>query len=499
MPSQIVLNVTAGPIKGQSFTFDEHDTFIFGRESDCHARLSKDDNTASRHHFLLEANPPAAAICDLGSLNGTYINGEKYGGRPKHLTPEQARAFTSESIKLKNGDEIKVGSTVFSVQIQTPTYCSYCNNEITENELNSKEDSALPICTSCENRSRKGDLLSTVKSVPLCDKCGKNVSAEIPTGVRGNYICLSCRLNAQNDPDTIIEVLQNSNLKEDNYGDFNDYVIHKKLGEGGMGAVYLAHRKSDGLTVALKTMLAQATVNEHARAVFRREIEVTKQLSHPNIVKLYEHGSSGSGFFFTLEYCSGGSVYDLMDEGRIVLDVSEAVRITIQALEGLSFAHNHEKIFVHRDIKPHNILLTATTDGTAKIGDFGLAKSLQNAGLGSMTVTGQTAGSLGFMPREQLTNFKRVKPSGDVWSMAATLYFMITGVPPYDFTRGNVVDVIMQGHIIPIKQLNYEVSNDLAAVIDKALSVDPKERYQDGGEFKSALEKVYTDFSWVYK
>ncbi len=494
MPNQIILDVTAGPIKGQKFTFDNHDTFIFGREDDCHARLSKNDTTASRHHFILEANPPAATICDLGSLNGTYINGVKYGGRAKHLTPEQARMLTAESTKLQDGDEIKVGNTIFNVSIESAVYCSHCGDE-TPNKVAEFVSAVgnLITCDDCADKAQRGELLSTVKSAAICNKCKKNVSDEIPLGFRGDYICVSCRQAVHENPDTILEMLQNS-LYDDNTdfnkGGIDNYEILKQLGEGGMGAVYLVRRKKDNATLALKTLLVELAVNSHARAIFQREIEVTQELQHPNIVKLYEQSSTGSIFFFTLEYCAGGSVFDLMTKRRSTFEIGEALRIVLDCLEGLSHAHRHEKIFVHRDLKPQNILLTAAENGIAKIADFGLAKSFQTAGLSGMTATGQKAGTLAFMPREQLTNFKRVKPVSDVWSMAATLFFLLTAETPYDFSGASPVEVIMKGNATPIRSLNNDIPKSIAEVIDRALVKDTKDRYQNAGEFKSALEKV---------
>ena len=89
MPARVSLRVTSGPIAGRVFAFDAHDTFLFGRAPDCHAQLAEDDTTASRHHFLLEVNPPVARLRDLGSLNGTHVNGRRHGGRDPHETPEQ--------------------------------------------------------------------------------------------------------------------------------------------------------------------------------------------------------------------------------------------------------------------------------------------------------------------------------------------------------------------------------------------------------------------------
>src|SRR5512143_3549125 len=101
MPGSVRLVVTAGPIRGQRYEFTSHDTFLFGRAADCHARLAANDVSASRHHFLLEANPPRARVRDLGSLNGTHVNGTRHGGRGK--------GGAAAEVDLRDGDEIRVG------------------------------------------------------------------------------------------------------------------------------------------------------------------------------------------------------------------------------------------------------------------------------------------------------------------------------------------------------------------------------------------------------
>ena len=110
MPAKVELEVVAGPKRGKKFCFDEHDTFVFGRMPDCHACFP-DDNQVSRHHFLLEANPPQACLRDLGSLNGTYVNGVKHGGRKKGETPEEGVQRHYPELSLKDGDRIQVGQT----------------------------------------------------------------------------------------------------------------------------------------------------------------------------------------------------------------------------------------------------------------------------------------------------------------------------------------------------------------------------------------------------
>ena len=103
----VVLNAVAGPIVGQTWSFDQHDTFIFGRAPDCHAQLDPSDSTASRHHFILEVQPPLVTIRDLGSRNGTYVNGENIASRSVRLGPQV----------LQDGDEVKVGHTRFVIRV----------------------------------------------------------------------------------------------------------------------------------------------------------------------------------------------------------------------------------------------------------------------------------------------------------------------------------------------------------------------------------------------
>ncbi|MET0554824.1 MAG: FHA domain-containing protein [Vicinamibacteria bacterium] len=126
MPGKVALRVTAGPLNGRSFEFSAHDTFLFGRSPDCHAQLDPSDTTASRHHFLLEVNPPTARLRDLGSLNGTLVNGVRFGGRARHLGPQEAPPTGQVEIDLQHGDQVRVGHTYFQVTIEAPPSCCEC-------------------------------------------------------------------------------------------------------------------------------------------------------------------------------------------------------------------------------------------------------------------------------------------------------------------------------------------------------------------------------------
>jgi eukaryotic-like serine/threonine-protein kinase len=413
MPGRVSLAVVAGPIEGRQFAFEDHDTFLFGRSPDCHAQLAESDTTASRHHFLLEVNPPAARLRDLGSLNGTYVNGTKYGGRGA-LSLEKAQQQRWPEVDLRDGDGIRVGTTVFEVHVEGGT--------------------------------------------------------EIDTGPREEAAEASAAPRAA--PAAIV-----------------GYEIGPLLGRGGMGTVYRARRKSDGAVVALKLMRPEVVVDGHSREAFAREIEVTASLRHPNVVALYDHGIEGDTFFFALEYCPGGSLSAVLLKRDGPLEVETAVRITLDALEGLSYAH--EKGFVHRDIKPENILLAEPEMTTAKLADFGLAKSFELAGLSGMTATGMVAGTLYFMPREQITHFRLLRPASDVWSMGATLYHMLSLRYPRDFLPGvDPLHVILSGGTLPLRQRDPWLPERLAEVVDRAVADDLGQRYETAGDFRNALRRA---------
>ncbi|MEW6732583.1 MAG: protein kinase [Acidobacteriota bacterium] len=500
MSAKVTLKVIRGPMQGNIYTFEEHDTFIFGRAYDCHARLPSNDKSASRHHFILEVNPPDARIRDLGSLNGTYINNIKYGGRSIDETPREAVKRRFPEVDLKDKDLISVGNTVFTVQIEMLAVCCQCGVDIPNNFRRACQwQAGLFICPQCREQT---SLDATVpkaedRTIPIylagarCANCNKPVSSELGNRHHGDYICLDCRTDATADPvQIIISMLnQTSSSVASTHNEIDGYEPIKKLGEGAMGSVYLARRRLDGAVVALKVMLARIAVDAEARGKFQREIQVISQLRHTNIVELLDQGSVGSGFYFIMELCAGGSLDTLIKRHGGKLPLAQADPIMRETLAGLTFAH--ENGFVHRDIKPANILLTAEYGGTIKLGDFGLAKSFQLAGLSGLTATGTAGGTPNFMPREQLINFKYSKPVSDVWSIAATFYFMLTGQPPREILpHRDPLEVILHGKVIPIRERNVEIPDRVARVIDRALSEEISERYQTAGEFRDALINV---------
>lgn len=431
MSGKVELQIKQGKDAGRIFAFTEHDTFVFGRMPDCHACIP-DDGQVSRHHFILEANPPHACLRDLGSLNGTLVNGKKYGGRLEHETPEEGAKRHYPEVTLKHGDLIKVGQTSLELRIDQP-------KEAPKHRI---DPAAADI-----------SLLSP---------------GELARLIFGNP-------SEPGTPENKAKL------------HISGYRIRAEIGRGGFGAVYRARRVSDEQVVAIKVMLARVDADDGAVDKFKREVAVTSGLTHPNIVKLFDHGANGAIFYFAMEFCDDGSVADLMVKNGGCIPFAQAKPIMLSALTGLAFAH--EKGFVHRDLKPQNILLSR---GEVRVSDFGLSKSFQQAGLSGMSMTGGFAGTPYFMPREQITNFKYVKPVTDVWSMAATFYNMLTGKFPFEFTPSrDPIDVILNEAVVPLRKRDKAISTKLSTVLDKALTKKANDRFQVAEEFLDALNSAF--------
>lgn len=421
--SEIRLHVSHSDGSVETFTFKEHDTFLLGRMTDCHLCLPH-DKLVSRHHFLLEVCPPKASLRDLGSLNGTHVNGKKCGGRNKGETPEQGALRKYPSIELHDGDAIAVGKSRIKINI-----------------IDSKD------------------------------------AAQVPAALHEDDFSLL-------SPAALRQLLFGSPEKE--LFTLPGYRIQRELGRGGCGAVYLAHPEKKSEFVAVKLMLSRAQANARSIEQFKREMNVIAGLHHPNIVRFLDSGSDQGTFFFVMEYCDNGSLADIAKAQGGKLSLKQLMPWAMQALEGLAAAH--AKGFIHRDIKPHNILVHRNV---AKISDFGLAKNFQKAGLSGMSLTGNYAGTPVFMPPEQITNFKYVKPVSDVWSFAASLYQLLSGKFPYCFdAKRDPIDIILNESPVPIQERLPQLDKTLAAVIDKALARNPKDRYPDAGKLLTALPKT---------
>jgi eukaryotic-like serine/threonine-protein kinase len=476
-------------LAGKQFKIERHDTLIAGRMPDCKIRIPKSDIAVSRHHFLLEVIPPQVIIRDLGSKNGTWINGDKFGGRRSTENPEQAAKRTYPRIELKDGDVIRIGKTHIQVSVQQSMICVACGEEILESDLpEALQDDGSYLCALCKASlfNQKSDPSSSPHII-RCLNCGKDVTVEVGPYVTGGYLCHKCRELVQKqviDPFEVLRVMfKEARLEKESELNIPDYEAIKQLGRGGMSVVYLVRHKHTGKKSALKIMDLDVKMKIKNKAHLGNMILTMQELSqHPFIVDLYDGGEVNGFYYFLMEFCEGGNASDLTTASNGKLDLQTTGRIMLQCLEGLAYAH--ENGYVHGDLKPTNILLTLTgTNGIAKIADMMLTKNF--------TVDKEYTGILPFTPREQITNFKFLNPVSDVWAMGATIYYLLTNRFPRRFTKYKVpLLCILENDIIPIERIIPTIPRRMAEIINTSLEDNIQNRYQSAREFKEALEDV---------
>jgi eukaryotic-like serine/threonine-protein kinase len=504
MPAKVILMITHGPLTGQTFSFDEHTTRLLGRDRDCDPRLPNDQDhrTISRHHCLLEINPPTLRVRDFGSRNGTFVNGTKIGQRRPDQRPEEVDHLHFPEVDLQDGDTLVLGHTVFQVRIVTPRCCADCGCDLAESEVPTQAvpgASSEVRCATCRT-IREQRALPASPTPQHCVSCGETLPQVASAQQTSAVLCAVCRA----DPQRLAQhLLAQAARGQESLRSIMGYTLLQELGRGGMGTVYLARHGATGEQVALKVMLPKVAATERAIAAFLREAETTHALRHPQIVALRGLSYAAGVFFFTLDYCPGGNLRDRLRQHGGPLLIGEAYGYILQALDGLHYAHTASLQVrqadgtmravtgvVHRDIKPANLLLTGSQHApVVKVGDFGIAKAFERAGLSGMTRTGDVSGTAFYMPRQLVKDFKYAKPAVDVWAMAASLYQLLTNAVPRDFPDGcEPFLIVLQHDAVPIRQRNPKIPPRLAEVIDHALRDQPEIGFQTALEFKQALE-----------
>ncbi|MFD0035588.1 protein kinase domain-containing protein [Streptomyces sp. NPDC055059] len=416
MAPQVHLHVTIAGAQSKMFSYSERCTVVVGRAADCDIQVPADERQVSRRHCVFDVDPPVSRIRDLGSRNGTYVNGVR------------VEALGSGAHELTDGDEIRAGTLL------------------------------LRVSTTGDNSPAPSDTDAAFDSFP----------AE----------------------------------------QIDRYTFIRELGRGAQGIVYLARQQDSGEALALKVLRPETSVHPDAVNSFLREIRNTVALRHPNLVQFQDAGSTGELLFFACEYCEGGDLAQRVTAQEGPLPPDDAVALTLQVLDGLTYAHHvplpavrlgdgttaPARGLVHRDLKPQNILLSSAGPmPIVKIADFGLAKAFERAGLSDHTRTGARGGSLAFMPRAQIVNFKYARPAVDVWASAACLYWTLTRSTARDFPDGtDPLRVVLREPAVPIRKRNASIPARLAALIDDILAVeDPREGVTPSAdEFNRALKET---------
>ncbi|MCX6900488.1 MAG: protein kinase [Verrucomicrobia bacterium] len=268
---------------------------------------------------------------------------------------------------------------------------------------------------------------------------------------------------------------------------FAGYEVLKKLGQGGMGAVYKAHDVNLDRLVALKTLSNDLAQDPEFIARFRREATLAAKLDHPNLIRVFSAGESEGTHYITMELVEGESARDrLAREGR--LSLTETLAIGVFVAEALDHAWQHAKL-IHRDIKPANIFLSNT--GQVKLGDLGLAKSASEASNG-LTTTGQAVGTPFYISPEQGRGQKQIDFRADIYSLGCTLYHFITGEPPY--SSGDSMAVIHKHIYDPPPPILTKLPNcpmPLVMMLGKMMAKHPNARHQSYTELITEMRRVH--------
>ena len=261
------------------------------------------------------------------------------------------------------------------------------------------------------------------------------------------------------------------------------YELIEKIGEGGMAVVYKGKDRLLNRYVAIKILRPEYTKDEQFIESFRRESQAAAGLSHPNIVGVYDVGKEGNIHFIVMELIDGKTLSEVIKEkGR--LEYKEAINITLQVASALSLAHKNQ--IIHRDIKPHNILITST--GVAKLADFGIAKAVSAA-----TIAGgsnKIMGSVHYFSPEQARG-AYVDERSDIYSLGIVLFEMLTGKVPFD--GDNPVSIALMHINDPMPSLTKEVPGvppQLEKIVNKATEKYQSNRYRNVDEMISDLEDI---------
>jgi eukaryotic-like serine/threonine-protein kinase len=247
------------------------------------------------------------------------------------------------------------------------------------------------------------------------------------------------------------------------------YRLESKLGSGGMSTVYLATDETLERRVAVKILHAEISDQPDQIERFRREARAVAQLSHPNVVAVIDAGQDAGHPYIVFEYIDGETLKQRIDRlGQLPLDESAAYAIEV----GRGLAAAHSRNMVHRDVKPQNVLIDP--EGRAKVTDFGIARSLETKGL---TATGRVLGTTDYVAPEQAMG-QEIDARSDVYSLGVLVYEMLTGdVPFHAETQVGVAMKHVNEPLPDVQTRRPEVSAALAAVVEKASSKDPEDRY----------------------
>ena len=263
------------------------------------------------------------------------------------------------------------------------------------------------------------------------------------------------------------------------------YKILRKLGAGAMATVFLARQISLDRLVAIKILPKRFSDNESFIERFYREGRAAAKLNDQNIVQAYDVGQAGEHHYFVMEYVDGETLYDAITRDRH-LDEATALNILRQVASALR--HAHERGFVHRDIKPKNIMLAS--DGTVKLADLGLARALSDHAVAEAEA-GRAYGTPFYISPEQIRGRVKIGPEADIYGLGATAYHMVTGRVPFSGkSPSQVMNRHLKDEVVPPDHVNSKLSAGAAQIIEMMLEKRPSDRYSTAADLMEDIDLI---------
>jgi len=461
-----MLKVVGGPHKDDSWTFDRTGDFVIGRDHPAHIRL-RDEPALSRQHFKLTVGENRVRLSDMHSTNGTWLNGIRVS-----------------SADITDGDRFGVGDTFFVVETnaaQSPPVFSSPDQTVAKSpKANIERRSNL--ATSGAKSPIEATRIAIPKSSPAVKPVSKvsqrSSSPAVPVIPVGEEDPVSTNIQETIDSTPsqtdFFSVKSNSSI--------GTYEVVREIGQGGMATVFEVRHKRSNESFAMKLIRNDSELTEKQLALFVREAGLILRLIHPRIVRAYEFGFHGSIPFLVMELLPIIDVSSVISGQDLTQRIRTSCWVISRVLQALHFAH--QAGVVHRDIKLGNILAYRVGRHLqVKLGDFGLAKSFQDAGLSAMTNDRSIRGTLAYMAPEHLRDSRSAGPLVDLFSTGVCLYRLLTGKLPSASFKPDVFES-------ELKQLT-ELPTSLLDVLRVSMHRDPAKRYQSAEEMVRSLHPFH--------
>lgn len=458
------LRIIKGQCAGYQKIITQPERVLIGREATCDLNIG--DPLLSRQHCLIEFGQNEVKVIDLKSRNGSFVNGRKI-----------------QECTVQPGDEIKIGRHIIhifsgeSAEGQGPgdqmSLCSKCGNPISEQEVKSLKAVRHGGNFYCEKCIAEGIEAQTARSTLVRSPTTLGDSGESPMG------------STAQKPGIVPRRQQPTSAMMSVPKAIGNYEILEPLGEGGMGVVYKVRHSFLDTIVALKVIREELAQHSDILKRFLQEAKLGGGLVHPNILRIQDAGEYEGTYFIAMEYFEGKDIASIVKKsGPITWQT--LMPLAVQIADALN--HAHQNGVIHRDVKPSNILVNLPFT-VAKMADFGLAKAWHNAGAHQLTSSGQTLGTIQYISPEQLEDSRNVGPQADIFSLGASFYYALAGVPPFgEQPIGTVIHNILNNEPPPLPK----IPGELMKILSKAMSKNKAHRFSTMEEIKNSLLKLGT-------